>query len=274
MHGQPTLSKATLRGVDLAWWQWPCEGPSIVLCHATGFHGRCWDQVVRQLPGRRVIAVDFRGHGRSGNAQDYSWRRFGEDLAELMAHIGVENAVGVGHSMGGHAVALAAALNPAAFRSLILLDPVILPPEQYRGPEPPLDFVLRRRNQWTSPDEMVERFRSRPPFNRWAEGVLRDYCDYALNGAQLACQPEVEAFVYAHSCDFDANIYAELAAVSQPVVVVRSRDPYSYGKFDGSATAPDLAARFPHGQDLHWTNVSHFIPMEAPTATAKLILKT
>ena len=244
----------------------------MLLCHATGFHGRCWDQVLRHLLGRHVIAVDFRGHGQSGKAQDYAWRRFGEDLAELTAHVGVKNAVGVGHSMGGHAVTLAAALNPDAFRSLVLLDPVILPQEQYRGPQPPLDFVLRRRNQWTSPDEMFERFRTRPPFDRWAEGVLRDYCDYALIGPQLACPPEVEAFIYAHSCDFDANIYAELAAVSQPALVVRSRDPYTYGKFDGSATAPDLAARFPHGQDLHWTHVSHFIPMEAPSETAELIL--
>lgn len=273
MHGPPTLLSHTLRGVELAWWEWPGEGPPVILCHATGFHGRCWDRIVERLPGRRVLAVDFRGHGRSGKPDDdYAWRRFGEDLAGLTTHLEITAAVGVGHSMGGHAVALAAALNPAAFGTLLLLDPVILAPDQYRGSAAPLDFVLRRRNQWTSPREMFERFQSRAPFDRWHPEVLRDYCEHALDGPLLACPPEVEASIYAQSGAIEANIHAEIGSVGQPVTIVRSRDPYAYGKFDGSPTVPDLAARFRQGQDLHWTGVSHFIPMEAPNETVELIL--
>ena len=65
------------------------------MVHATGFHGRVWDQVIHHLPGRHVIAVEQRGHGRSSGTGFDSWADFGRDQA---AHGG-----GVGSARrGGH----------------------------------------------------------------------------------------------------------------------------------------------------------------------------
>jgi lipase len=154
-----------------------------------------------------------------------------------------------------------------------LLDPVILLEDGYQGAMEPLDFVLRRKNVWTSSDQMYERFQDRPPYRSWDPAVLRDYCNYALNGSSLACPPEVEASIYAHSCERDANIYPEIATIGIPAHVVRSREPYSYGRFEGSPTSPKLAAHFQRGTDEHRLDVSHFIPMEAPAEIAELILR-
>src|SRR3954469_8271949 len=121
---RPNLTMLPVRGVELAAWEWPGDGPGLLFAHATGFHGRCWDEVIRGLPARRAIAVDMRGHGRSGKpAPPYHWREFGEDLAEVARVLELRGAVGVGHSMGGHSIAMAAALQPAAFSSLLLVDP-------------------------------------------------------------------------------------------------------------------------------------------------------
>src|SRR4051794_4908927 len=108
---QPSLTMLPVRGLDVAVWDWPGAGPPLLFAHATGFHGRCWDQVIRRLPGRRAIALDFRGHGRSSKPEPpYPWREFGEDLAEVARQLDLRDAVGVGHSMGGHSIVLAAAL--------------------------------------------------------------------------------------------------------------------------------------------------------------------
>src|SRR5437763_6036933 len=121
---QQYLTIMPVRGVNLAVWDWPGAGPTILFAHATGFHGRCWDQVIRSLPGRRAIAVDLRGHGRSAKpAPPYRWRAFGHDLVEVARQLDLTGAVGVGHSMGGHSIALAAALLPRTFSALLLLDP-------------------------------------------------------------------------------------------------------------------------------------------------------
>lgn len=274
MPAQPLESKHFINDLEIAVWEWPGSEPTVVLCHATGFHARCWDQIGARLNGRHCIALDFRGHGHSSKpAPPYHWRPFGEELAKLTEVLSIQGAVGVGHSMGGHSVTIAAAHNPRAFSSLLLLDPVIFPEAAYTGAREPLEFVLRRKNVWTSPDQMFERFQAKPPYQSWDRAVLRDYCDYALDGPALACPPQVEASIYAHSGEPDANIYAEIAAVNVPVHVVRSSESYSYGRFDGSPTSPELAAHFQSGTDRLLPGVSHFIPMEAPALAAELILR-
>src|SRR5712692_1741421 len=193
-------SRVAVNGVELAVWEWAGEGPPILFCHATGFHARCWDQVIAHLPGRRCFALDFRGHGRSSKpAPPYLWREFGEDVAALATALGLSGAVGVGHSMGGHAVTLAASLKPDAFSTLLLLDPVIRGKQAYTGPWQEAHFVAKRRNRWASPQEMFDRFKDRAPFETWDRAVLRDYCEYGLepdgDGFVLACPPAIEASI-------------------------------------------------------------------------------
>src|SRR6202161_2080259 len=108
---QPELIMTPANGVDIAAWVWPGADPPLLFAHATGFHGRAWDAIVRRLPGRRRIAVEVRGHGRSSNPEPpYRWRDFGRDIAAVADALGVHDALGVGHSMGGHSTGCAAAL--------------------------------------------------------------------------------------------------------------------------------------------------------------------
>jgi lipase len=273
----PNESRIAVNGVDLTIWEWPGEGLPILFVHATGFHARCWDQVIAHLPGRRCYAVDMRGHGRSSKpAPPYRWKNFGKDVAELASALGLSGALAVGHSMGGHSITLAAALAPAAFSGLLLLDPVIRAKDAYVGPWTEAHFVAKRRNRWTSVQEMFERFENRQPFDRWERAVLRDYCEYGLlpggDGFVLACPPEIEASVYENSPAPESNIYPEIATIRIPVQVVRSAKLLDGAKLmSASPTAPGLAKSFASGADLCVAEYSHFIPMEAPAVTAHWI---
>jgi lipase len=277
MTGAPASSLSRINGLDIQVWEWPGEEPAVMLCHATGFHSRCWDQVVAGLTGHRVIALDLRGHGHSSKpAPPYNWRSFGEDVAALASSLGLRGTLGVGHSVGGHAITLAAALNPRAFSSLLLLDPVIFPQDAYTGPWKDAWIMAKRRNFWASPQEMFGRFKDRAPFASWDRQVLRDYCEYGLlrhgDGYVLACPPKVEASVYEHNSVPESNIHAEIRCIEIPVRVVRSGKQYKGGAdMAASPTAPDLASRFRHGMDLRLDSVTHLIPMEAPALVAQLI---
>jgi len=273
----PVERKWSVNGVDIAVWEWPGADPPVMFCHATGFHSRCWDQVIAQLPGRHCYALDFRGHGHSTKLPPpYPWRNFGHDLAELAGRLDLAGATGVGHSMGGHSVTLAAALCPAAFSDLLLLDPVIRSRGTYDGPWREAQFAAKRRNHWSSPQEMFDRFKDRPPFQDWDRAVLRDYCDYGLlpegDHFVLACPPIVEAAVYENSSSPASDIYAEIEAIRIPVHVARAGKEMASASFMGrSPTAPELALSFVNGTDHLLKDQSHFIPMEAPALTAKLI---
>jgi pimeloyl-ACP methyl ester carboxylesterase len=85
------------------------EGPSIVLVHGftVNLHGN-WrvTGVVEALvaDGRKVIALDVRGHGRSDKPHDpeaYRGLKIAEDVIALMDHLGVDRADLMGFSMGG-----------------------------------------------------------------------------------------------------------------------------------------------------------------------------
>ena len=266
-----------INGVRLAVFERAGPEPPVFLTHATGFHARSWNQIVERIPHRRSIAFDMRGHGLSSKPEPpYHWRQFGEDTASLARELNLQGATGVGHSMGGHSLALAAALVPHAFAELILIDPVIMPRALYTGRQREPHYVRKRRNRWKSPDEMFEQFKNRPPFRDWDQAVLRDYCDYGLvpaadgDGYILACPPEVEASIYEASALSDANLYDEFGKIEAPVTVIRApRFMPAEGPMDMAAsyTAPDLATHFRRGLDIVVPH-SHFIPMENPGLVA------
>src|SRR5207244_5600942 len=109
----PRLGLISVNHPQLASWHWPGADPPLLFAHATGFHGRCWDSIVRMFPGRHAIALEARGHGRSSKPEPpYLWRQFGRDLAAAAERLNVRDAIGVGHSMGGHLTVQAAALPP------------------------------------------------------------------------------------------------------------------------------------------------------------------
>jgi pimeloyl-ACP methyl ester carboxylesterase len=255
----------------LAVWEREGAGPPILLVHATGFHARLWKYIIEQLPGRRSIAFDLRGHGASDkDFGSYAWRRFGEDTAAVARAFDLRGAVGVGHSIGGHAMALAAALAADAFSRLLLIDPVIKPSAEYHGGGTDVEFILRRRAQWKSAQEMHLRFSQRPPFSSWKPEILRDYCEYGLlpagEGFTLACPPEIEASIYPQWNAPEANLDGELRRIHQPTEIWRSGRRMSEDKFDLSASATDplLASRMPEARDTVLEDCSHFIPMERP----------
>jgi lipase len=281
----------SIGGVNFCWFEWgkKREGEeTILLVHATGFHARCWDQTIAGLGDRHIIALDQRGHGRTDAIPFEKWDQFGTDLIEFIRQLGLTNLVGVGHSMGGFSVAMAAAELEGCFKRLILLDPVILDPAQYvsdidhiadirddKGRHP----VAKRRNNFSSADEMFDALKPKGGYTYWQDAVMRDYCEHGLlpakdgEGFVLACPPEFEASVYTGSAGTD--IYDFVARVQVPVFIVRAkmRDPnQGTMDFSMSPTWEHLAEKFPDGHDNYRPDLTHYIPMQDPGFAARYIL--
>lgn len=94
----------------------------VLLVHGMGGDGRTWARFTRALTGagRRVLAVDLRGHGRSARAASYRFAEFAADIEGLCAHLGLSTVDLVGHSLGGHAGSLVAQKHPDLVRRLVL----------------------------------------------------------------------------------------------------------------------------------------------------------
>jgi pimeloyl-ACP methyl ester carboxylesterase len=73
--------------------------------------------------GRRVIALDNRGHGQSTKLHDpaaYQMTAMAEDVRALMDHLGIARADVMGYSMGGRITAFMAVNHPERVRSAII----------------------------------------------------------------------------------------------------------------------------------------------------------
>lgn len=284
---QPVEQRYLAPGGELCWFEWGHAGeqPTLLLLHATGFHARCWDATIKALPAEwHYVAVDLRGHGRSYRPESLSdWAATAEDVAAFVQAKFDKPVIGIGHSMGGFVGARAAVLAPDKIASLLLVDPVMMPAETY-AVEPgnlagsPSDHpVARRRNVWESAEQMRAHFANRPPYAQWRPDVLADYCQFGLvpapnvEGFELACPPALEASAYMGS--WRNNPYGWVGEIACPTTILRARNAERQGPMDFSVspTAPDLASNIDGATDLHWQDVSHFIPMEDPERLAALI---
>jgi pimeloyl-ACP methyl ester carboxylesterase len=78
--------------------------------------------------GHRVITLDLLGHGRSDRPPDmwrYSMTTFGAEVIALLDHLGLDEAVVLGTSLGANTALEAAALAPERLRGMVIEMPVL-----------------------------------------------------------------------------------------------------------------------------------------------------
>lgn len=99
------------------------DGPALIVLHGLFGSARNWASIARALAEtHHVYALDLRNHGSSDRAMTMTYEEMAEDVAGFMTEHGIENAIVVGHSMGGK-VAMRLALDaPERIRALIVVD--------------------------------------------------------------------------------------------------------------------------------------------------------
>lgn len=121
----PTFSSD---GVEIAFIdEGPREGAPILLIH--GFASNAKTNWVDPLwvrflvgAGRRVIAMDCRGHGSSQKLyglEDYGAPLMAEDARRLLDHLGIERPDVMGYSMGARITAFLALAHPGRVRRIV-----------------------------------------------------------------------------------------------------------------------------------------------------------
>jgi len=99
------------------------HGQAIVFLSETACDGEVWK--IHQVPefskDHRVIIHDYRGTGQSSKPSiDYTTQMFARDVIALMDYIKADNAIIMGHSMGGRVAQLLALDYPRRVKRLVL----------------------------------------------------------------------------------------------------------------------------------------------------------
>ncbi|NUF45363.1 MULTISPECIES: alpha/beta fold hydrolase [Acinetobacter] len=99
----------TKDGVEIFYKDWgPRDAQVLFFHHGWPLSSDDWDtQLLFFLKeGFRVVAHDRRGHGRSNQVWDgHDMDHYADDVAEVVKHLNIKNAIHIGHSTGGGEVA-------------------------------------------------------------------------------------------------------------------------------------------------------------------------
>lgn len=88
-----------------------------------------WHLAAQQLSKtHRVITYDARNHGKSFHEADSGYAVMSDDLKRLMDHLGDQEAIVMGHSMGGKTAMVFADTYPERVKQLIVVD---IAPKRY-----------------------------------------------------------------------------------------------------------------------------------------------
>jgi pimeloyl-ACP methyl ester carboxylesterase len=120
----------TVEGHRLAYTSYGEGARVTVLVHGLLLSQRMHEALARALAerGNRVVTLDLLGHGRSDRPRDmwrYSMPAFGSEVVALLDHLGVDEAVVLGTSLGANTTLEVAALAPERLRGMVVDMPVL-----------------------------------------------------------------------------------------------------------------------------------------------------
>lgn len=226
--------------VELAIWRAGTGNEPLICIHGITAQHRAFNALARTLGEEyELVGIDLRGRGDSEKPESgYGLGAHAGDVVRVLDHLGLEDAVLVGHSMGAFVGLQVALSNPDRVRALVLLDggwprverdPEALTEEEKKEAEELREGLERAYSRlemvFESPDDYL---------NFWFPGqgltledlppALADYYRYDLGEVEGGYQPKASlAAVREDSPEISSSAPTadEMRKVRCPVALVR-----------------------------------------------------
>src|SRR5262245_61007376 len=239
----------------------PKQAQPLVFHHGWPLTADDWDTQMLYFVanGYRVVAHDRRGHGRSSQVSDgHDMDHYAADVAAVVQHLDLRNAVHVGHSTGGgEATRYVARYGKNRVAKLVLI-----------GAVPPI-MVKTRTNPGGLPIEVFDGFRQQLAANRAqfyvdiasgpfygfnrlgakvSDGVIRNWWRQGMMGGAKAHYDSIKAFS-------ETDFTDDLRAIDVPTLVMHGDDDQIVPIADSALLSAKLLRRgtlkvyekLPHG---------------------------
>ncbi|WP_338837428.1 alpha/beta hydrolase [Gordonia polyisoprenivorans] len=256
----PTIT--TKDDVEIFYKDWG-SGQPIVFSHGWPLSSDDWDAQMMFFVRRgfRVVAHDRRGHGRSQQVADgHDMHHYADDLAAVVEHLDLTDAVHVGHSTGGGEVVhyLARHGQDRADKAVLIsaVPPIMVKTENNPGGLPKEFFDDVQEQVATRRADFFREFAEGPfyGYNRPGaepkEGVIANWWRQGMAGGAKAHFDGVVAF---SQTDFTAD----LRAVTVPTLVMHGEDDQVVPYADSGPLSAEL---LPNGTLKSYPGYPHGMP--------------
>ena len=254
----PTVT--TNDGIEIFFKDWG-SGPPLVFSHGWPLSADDWDtQLMFFLEhGYRVVAADRRGHGRSTQSSEgHDMDHYADDLAAVVGHLDLQDAVHIGHSTGGgEVVRYLARHGESRVAKAVLISsvpPLMVQTEANPGGLPKSVFDGFQTQVATGRSAFYRELASGPfyGFNRPgvepSEAIIENWWRQGMMGGAKAHYDGIVAF---SQTDFTED----LKKISVPVLVMHGDDDQIVPYADSGPLSAELVQNgtlktykgFPHG---------------------------
>lgn len=234
-------------------------GPVVVFANSLGSDQSIWDDVIAGLgPQRSVLTYDLRGHGASGIAEDpYTIDLLADDLIALLDHLGLQQVVLCGVSIGGMIAQAVAAKRPDLIRGLVLVATSMRIGSVERWENRIADVLSKGLNNLAG-----------GIIDTWFSARYQaENADAVAGHTAMLCRNSSLGYNNACAALRDADLTDNAARILAPCVCIA-------GGQDGSVDATlvaDLAKRIGGAQLVTLPDVAHLPCLEAPQEVASAI---
>lgn len=264
------------------------NGRTAVLLHGKNFCAATWQATIAVLTdaGYRVIAPDQIGFCKSSKPEHYqfTFEQLAGNTHALLASLGINRAIIMGHSTGGMLAIRYALMYPSEVEHLVLVDPIGLEDWRARGvPWQSVDALYQRELKTTA-----ERIRSYeratyyagawdPAYERWVQMLAGMY-----RGPGRAHVAWDSALLY--DMIYTQPVIYEIGSLRMPVLlIIGDKDTTAIGKDlappsvratlgNYPALGKAAAARIPHAKLVEFSDLGHSPQIQAPERFHKALL--
>ena len=250
----------TQDGTEIYYKDWG-SGQPIVFHHGWPLSADDWDAQMLYFveKGYRVIAHDRRGHGRSSQVNSgHDMDHYAADVAAVVEHLDLDNAIHIGHSTGGgEATRYVARHGKGRVARLVLIDAV--PPLLVKTPANPGGLPMEvfdglRQQLAANRAQFYLDFASGPfySFNRpgakVSQGLIQNWWRQAMMGGAKAQYDGIKAFS-------ETDFTEDLKVIDVPTLVMHGDDDQIVPIADSALLSVKLLKNgtlkvykgFPHG---------------------------
>ena len=264
------------------------NGRTVVMLHGKNFCAATWEGAIKALTatGYRVIAPDQIGFCKSSKPERYQFtlQQLAGNTRALLASLGIEHAVMMGHSTGGMLAMRYALMYPAAVDQLVLVAPIGLEDWAAKGvPWLSIDAWNEREKKVTA-DTIRAYERATYYAGNW-DAAYEPWVQM-LAGMYRGPGRETVASSSARLYDMIATqpVFYEFERINTPVLLLTGgKDTTAIGK---DAAPPDIrsklgnypvlgkeaAKRLPHAQLIEFPDLGHAPQIQAPARFHEAVL--
>lgn len=263
-------------------------GQPLHFLHANGYPPGCYHPLIDRLTSRfRVFGMLLRPLWPGADPEALrDWKPLSEDLRQFLHQAQAGAVIGLGHSIGAVVTLRAALREPELFKALVIIEPVLLSPQQIlllrvaralglsKRLDNRIDGALRRRRMFDSREQLFGGYRRREIFRFFSDAQLRSLIEGITRPTpdgrfELTYSPEWEARIYQTGIWNDGDLWGGIRGLSIPTLFLRGLHTDTFF----ARTAEMIQRRNPAIQMRTLAGATHLAPMEKPEEIAQATLE-